>query len=79
MKRASPKRVYISHLPKKVRKGYTYLCHNHIQHEVDTKPNVNGFRVWWTMELPEGFVACKCGWSGLSHYRLGHRDRRAGG
>ena len=70
MKRASPKSVHIGHMPKKVRKGYTYLCHNHIRHEVDQPPNVIGFRAWWTTELPEGYIACKCGWSGLPHYRL---------
>jgi hypothetical protein len=69
-KTAEPAGVYISRLPTKVRKGYAFLCHNHIRHEVDTKPNVNGFRAWWAKELTEGFEPCKCGWSGLPHYHL---------
>ncbi len=67
-KTAEPAKVYIGRIPKKVRKGYVFLCHNHIRHEVDTQPNVNGFRAWWAKELHEGFVSCKCGWSGLPHY-----------
>jgi hypothetical protein len=70
MKRASPKSVYITNIPKKVRKGYIYLCHNQVRHEADQQLNVNGFRAWWTNELLEGFVVYKCGWSGLPHYRL---------
>src|SRR5262245_9207031 len=51
---------------------------NHIRHEVDTPPiNAIGFRVWWSRELPDGFGACKCGWSGLPHYHL-RRTHEAG-
>jgi hypothetical protein len=61
MKRPCPKTFYVSRILRRVRKGYTYLCHNHIRHHVDTMPGINGFRAWWAKELPEGFVPCKCG------------------
>jgi hypothetical protein len=69
-KKAVAKSTYVSSIPKTMRKGYAYLCHNHIQHDINTPPNTNGFRAWWTNELPEGFVRCKCGWSGVPHYLL---------
>lgn len=55
-------------MPKAMRKGFKYLCHNHITRDVDTRPDVRGFRAWWATKPPEGFVPCKCGWSGLPHY-----------
>jgi hypothetical protein len=81
MEQTKHKFVYVGVIPKRMRKGYAYLCHNRVAREVDTMPGVNGFRAWWTAELPDGFVPCQCGWSGLPHYRhsrLDHRPGRAG-
>lgn len=54
-------------VPKSVCAGRV-LCHNHVQHKVDTPSNVNGFRGWTDIEPPPSFVRCPCGWSGLPHY-----------
>jgi hypothetical protein len=53
------------------------LIHNHISHTVDMESGENGFRFW---TLPEGelsrhFKRCKCGWSGLPHYRRREEDK----
>jgi hypothetical protein len=43
-----------------------------------TPNGVKGFR-WWTWpkdELPPDFGRCKCGWSGLPHYRRREEDKR---
>lgn len=55
-------------LPKSVEPGRV-LCHNHIRHTVKTLSGVNGFRAFTVekSEVPEGFVDCSCGWSGLPH------------
>jgi hypothetical protein len=48
------------------------LAHNHVQHTVDMPHSENGFRCWtWPKDkVPRNFKRCKCGWSGLPHYRL---------
>lgn len=60
--------VRIGTIPQKVRKGYKFLCHNHVANDVDTTQGTRGFRAWWTNKVPDEFVPCKCGWSGLPHY-----------
>jgi hypothetical protein len=54
------------------------LAHNHVQHTVDMGYGVNGFRCWtWPKDkVPRNFKRCKCGWSGLPHYRLRGEDKR---
>jgi hypothetical protein len=45
------------------------LVHNHVRHAADTPCGINGFRAW--MQNPDhGLERCKCGWSGLPHYRV---------
>jgi hypothetical protein len=58
-------------VPKSVGAGRV-LCHNHVQHKVDTPCGVNGFRGWTDTKPPPKFVKCPCGWSGLPHYA--HRE-----
>lgn len=45
------------------------IVHNHIMHTVDMPLGMNGFRAW-TQFKSNKVVACKCGWSGLKHYRV---------
>jgi hypothetical protein len=73
---AKPSQTYISRIPKMVKKGHFHLCHNYIRHEIETQPNENGFRAWWTNELPDGFVVCHCGWSGLPHFRSSGQTKK---
>ena len=49
--------------------GGRVLVHNHIQHKVDTWCGERGFRAW-TQKLSDRLKSCKCGWSGLPHYRV---------
>ena len=70
---------YITRIPKNVRRGYV-LCHNHIQHTVDTPIGVNGFRAWFNRaQPPDDFVECPCGWSGLPHYAHERHVKATGG
>ena len=55
-------------LPRSVSPGRV-LVHNHVQHTVDMPNGMNGFR-GWTQKGTKGLVVCKCGWSGLPHYRV---------
>lgn len=43
--------------------------HNHVQHTADMPNGANGFR-FWTQKMNSRLVRCKCGWSGLPHYRI---------
>jgi hypothetical protein len=45
------------------------IVHNHVMHTVDMPLGFNGFRAW-TQIKSNKLVACKCGWSGLPHYRV---------
>jgi hypothetical protein len=44
------------------------LVHNHVMHTVDMSNGVNGFRAW-TQKMAPDLMRCRCGWSGLTHYR----------
>jgi hypothetical protein len=61
-------------LPREVGPGWV-LAHNHVQHTLDMRCSVNGFR-WWRWpagKRPRNFRRCKCGWSGLPHFAIdGH-------
>jgi hypothetical protein len=62
---------YISRLPRSVPAGRV-LAHNPVQATtVDQLPGVRGFRAFTfpAAEVPDNFVPCNCGWSGLAHYR----------
>ena len=60
---------YISNgVPRSVSPGRV-LMHNHVQHTVDMPVGLNGFRAWTDASPPPTFEECKCGWSGLPHYR----------
>jgi len=54
------------------------LAHNHVRHAIDMPSGHNGFRFWlWRKdEVPDHFKPCKCGWSGLPHYRARGSDER---
>jgi hypothetical protein len=45
------------------------LVHNHVMHTIDMSNGVNGFRCWTQKKAPD-LVQCRCGWSGLPHYRI---------
>lgn len=59
---------YVLTVPKTIPAGRV-LVHNHIQHAVDTPCGWNGFRAW-TQKRSRRLERCKCGWSGLPHYRV---------
>ena len=63
---------YVWAIPRVIPEG-KILCHNHVRHEVNTMPGVNGFRAWLA-PANEHWLAwgydCPCGWSGLKHRRL---------
>jgi len=69
--------VAVFQFPKSVGKGRV-LAHNHVAHTVDMPCGLNGFRCWtWPEgEKPRHFKRCKCGWSGLPHYRLRGESKR---
>src|SRR5262245_60116366 len=46
-----------------------FLVHNHIAHTYDMPHGLNGFRCW-TQTTTKYLVRCRCGWSGLPHYRV---------
>jgi elongation factor P hydroxylase len=52
------------------------LVHNHIvqAHGVYTVCGWNGFRAW-TQKPSRKLEPCKCGWSGLVHYRVKARNK----
>jgi hypothetical protein len=50
--------------------------HNHVRHTVEMPVDVNGFRAWTDIRPPLNVVKCKCGWSGLPHYRLSARKQK---
>jgi hypothetical protein len=54
------------------------LAHNHVQHTTYMGHGINGFRCWtWPKgKVPRNFKRCKCGWSGLPHYRLRADSKR---
>ena len=54
------------------------LVHNHISHTIDMEHGENGFRCWTSPkgELSRHLKRCKCGWSGLPHYRARADDKR---
>lgn len=52
------------------------LAHNHVQHTIDMPNGVNGFRCWSQRNVPPNFKRCRCGWSGLPHYRLRGETKR---
>ena len=54
------------------------LAHNHVWHTLHMAHGVNGFRCWtWPRgKVPRNFKRCKCGWSGLPHYRLRGETKR---
>jgi hypothetical protein len=58
--------IQVFAVPKSVGPGRV-LCHNHVQHKVDTPCGLNGFRAWTTETPPEHFVDCPCGYAGLPH------------
>jgi hypothetical protein len=61
--------VRYGYIPQSVGAGRA-LCHNHVQHDVDTYCGCNGFRARKskTAEIPKGFIKCPCGYAGLPHY-----------
>ena len=55
-------------IPAAIPTGYV-LVHNHIPHTINTVCGEDGFRAW--MQKPsDDLELCKCGWSGLLHYRI---------
>lgn len=58
-------------MPRKISQGRV-LAHNRVRHTVDMPNGRNGFRCWmWPQgKVSRNFKRCKCGWSGLQHYRL---------
>ena len=71
MKEKYDKRYVSRWIPRKIPEGMI-LCHNHIQHKVDTPPGLNGFRAWFAPANEKWLswgVGCPCGWSGMKHYR----------
>jgi hypothetical protein len=55
-------------LPRSIPAGRV-LVHNRVRRTVDMPSGVNGFRAW-TQKFQRHLVPCKCGWSGLPHYRV---------
>lgn len=66
-----------SNVPKKVPVGRV-LAHNRVTHTADMPHGANGFRCWtWPKgKVPRHFKRCKCGWSGLPHYRVRGKTKR---
>ena len=56
-------------MPRSEPKRGRVLVHNHVMHTVDMYNGENGFR-YWTQKASPDLVRCKCGWSGLPHYRV---------
>jgi hypothetical protein len=67
-------RYYARGIPHRIPAGRV-LVHNHVQHKVDTVCGERGFRAW-TQMLSDRLQPCKCGWSGLPHYRVRRRPKR---
>jgi hypothetical protein len=63
-------------IPKTIKAGRV-LMHNSRRHTVSTPSGVGGFVAWTDTQPPPGFVACRCGWSGLPHYRPKPQPRRS--
>ena len=64
-------------VPKEIPAGRV-LVHNHVKHTTRTRSSVRGFRAW-TQKLSDRLAPCKCGWSGLPHYIVGHADTKEHG
>jgi hypothetical protein len=64
-------------VPRKVPEGRV-LAHSHVRHTVDQENGERGFRCWtWPKDkVPSNFKLCKCGWSGLPHYRIRGETKR---
>jgi hypothetical protein len=64
-------------MPRKVPEGRV-LAHNLVMHTIDMPHGRNGFRCWtWPKDkVPRDFKRCKCGWSGLPHYREKGKTKR---
>jgi hypothetical protein len=60
---------YLAAVPRSIPVGKV-LMHNHVRHTADMPTGVNGFRAWISDAPPKNFVRCRCGWSGLPHYRM---------
>jgi hypothetical protein len=66
-------RYYARGIPHRIPAGCV-LVHNHVQHKVDTWCGERGFRAW-TQKLSDRLQPCRCGWSGLPHYRVRRRAK----
>ena len=60
--------VRLGTIPKSIPAGHV-LVHSHLAHAVGQPSGVEGFRAW-TQKPSRRLVRCKCGWSGLPHYRV---------
>jgi hypothetical protein len=45
------------------------IVHNRVAHTVDDWPGARGFRAWTQLQ-DDACVLCRCGWSGVKHYRM---------
>jgi hypothetical protein len=63
---------YIARLPRKLPKGRV-IVHNRVHALWEDQPlGYHGFRAWTVTAreaAQEGWKPCRCGWSGLPHYR----------
>ncbi len=63
---------YFSELPARVPNNGTVIVHNAVRASwEDQTPGLNGFRAWAARsDAYPNMVSCRCGWSGLPHYRI---------
>jgi hypothetical protein len=45
------------------------IVHNRVAHTIDDWPGARGFRAW-TQLKDKDCIECRCGWSGVKHYRM---------
>src|ERR1700676_4934997 len=61
---------YISELPTRAPRNGRLLVHNFVHAATEDQwPGVNGFRCWTQQPGDVKVTRCRCGWSGLPHYR----------
>jgi hypothetical protein len=63
-------------LPTGIPSGYV-LVHNRVAHSKNQRSSIRGFRAWF-QKSRANLVRCKCGWSGLPHYRVKRNTRTHG-
>jgi hypothetical protein len=55
-------------LPTREPRNGRVIVHNQVAHTLTQIPGVHGFRAW--TQIKDGkCVSCRCGWSGIPHFR----------